>query len=81
MKLNVKRMLAKSMTMGVAAVALAMAAPKQAEAQRFAVGVQVAFPGYPAYGYYPRDRYEFRRHEEWVRAHEYARYHHGYWYR
>lgn len=66
---NVKAMVAKVMTVGLLAGAVMMAAPAKAQAQGFAVGVQV---GYPHYGYYPRDRYEFDRrqafirHEEWV---------------
>jgi hypothetical protein len=80
---NVKAMVAKGVTVGLLAGAVALAAPAKAEAQQFAVGVQV---GYPHYGYIGRDhydrwRFEQLRHEEWVRAHEYNRYHYGYGYR
>ena len=77
---NVKTMVAKVMTVGLLAAAVTMAAPAKAQAQGFAVGVQV---GYPHYDYSRRDRFEFerreafRRHEEWERAH---RFHNG-WYR
>jgi hypothetical protein len=67
-------MVAKVMTVGMLAGAFVLAAPAKAEAQGFAVGVEV---GYPHYDYARRDRYEFERreafvrHQEWVRAHEY----------
>jgi hypothetical protein len=70
---NVKAMVAKGVTVGLLAGAFVLAAPAKADAQQFAVGVQV---GYPQYGYYDHVRFEReRRHEEWVRAHEYRRYH------
>ncbi len=83
---NLKAMAAKVMTVGLLAGAVVMAAPAKAEAQQFAVGVQV---GYPHYGYGPdyyarlrfdeRRRAEFLRHEEWVRAHECGRYPYQRW--
>jgi hypothetical protein len=78
---NVKAMAAKGVTVGLLAGVFALAAPARADAQQFAVGVQV---GYPHYGYYGPDYYahlrfeQERRHAEWVRAHEFGRYHHGY---
>jgi hypothetical protein len=43
------------------------------------VGVQVGYPHYYGPDYYARLRFEQeRRHAEWVRAHEYGRYHYGY---
>lgn len=85
---NVKAMVAKGVTVGLLAGAFVLAAPAKADAQQFAVGVRVGYPayGYPAYGYpargyygpdyYARQRFEQeRRHAEWVRAHEYNRYH------
>ena len=58
---SVKSMIAKGVTVGLLAGAVALAAPAKAEAQQFAVGVQF---GSPAYGYcssgdyYARQRYE-----------------------
>jgi hypothetical protein len=75
---NVKAMVAKGVTVALLAGAFALAAPVKAEAQRFVVGVQVGYPQRAYYGpdYYARLRYEeARRHEEWVRAHRYERYH------
>ncbi len=73
---NVKAMVAKSVTVGLLAGAFVLAAP--ANAQQLAV-VQVGYPNnYRCYGpdYYARVRLEQeRRHAEWVRAHEYDRYH------
>jgi len=74
---NVKAMVAKGVTVGLLAGAVMLAAPAKADAQQFAVGVRVGYPGYygyPAYGYYGPDYYA-RRHAEWVRAHEFGRYH------
>ena len=87
---NVKAMVAKGMTIGLLAGAFLIAAPKQADAQQFAVGVQVGYPyHYDPYRYDHWRAEEFRRHEafvrheEWVRAHEYGgyRYHAPYYYR
>ncbi|WP_353069770.1 hypothetical protein RBB75_05065 [Tunturibacter empetritectus] len=81
---NVKAMVAKGVTVGLLAGAFVLAAPVKADAQQFAVGVRVGYPayyGYPAYrcygpDYYARQRFEQeRRHDEWVRAHEFERYH------
>jgi hypothetical protein len=78
---NVKAMVAKGVTVGLLAGAFVLAAPAKADAQQFAVGVQV---GYSQYGYARRDHYDHhrfeqeRRHEEWVRAHEFGRYRDGY---
>jgi hypothetical protein len=78
---KVKAMVAKGVTVGLLAGAFVLAAPAKADAQQFAVGVQV---GYPHYDYARRDYYDHlrfeqeRRHEEWVRAHEFRRYHEGY---
>jgi hypothetical protein len=82
---NVKAMVAKGVTVGLLAGAFVLAAPAKADAQQFAVGVQVGYPayyGHPAYRYYGSDYYarlrfeQERRHAEWVRAHEFDRYHH-----
>jgi hypothetical protein len=69
---SLKAIVAKMITAGVLAGAFVMAAPKQAQAQRFVVGVQA---GYPYYGpaYVRHD--DFRRHEEWIRAREFDHYH------
>jgi hypothetical protein len=75
---NVKAMVAKGVTVGLLAGAFVLAAPAKADAQQFAV-VQVGYPqhyGYYGPDYYARLRFEQeRRHAEWVRAHEYQRYH------
>jgi hypothetical protein len=82
---NVKAMVAKGVTVGLLAGAFVLAAPAKADAQQFAVGVRAGYPayyGYPAYRYYGPDYYarlhfeQERRHAEWVRAHEFERYHH-----
>jgi hypothetical protein len=78
---NVKTIVAKGVTVGLLAGAFVLSAPAKADAQQFAVGVQV---GYPQYGYARRGNYDHRRfeqerrHHEWVRAHEFGRYHDGY---
>ncbi|WP_158944651.1 hypothetical protein [Granulicella sp. S190] len=77
---NVKAMVAKGVTVGLLAGAFVLAAPAKAQAQQFAVGVRVGYPQY-GYGYYGPDYYarlrfeQERRHAEWVRAHEFQRYH------
>jgi hypothetical protein len=77
---NVKAMVAKGVTVGLLAAAFVLAAPAKADAQQFAVGVQVGYPHY-AYGYYGPDYYARARWEqdhrraEWTRAHDYGRYH------
>jgi len=75
---NVKAMIAKGVTVGLLAGAFALAAPAKADAQ-VVVGLQVGYPHYGYYygpDYYARLRFEeARRHEEWVRAHEFERYH------
>ena len=63
--MNVKAMVAKVMTVGLLAGAFAVAAPVKADAQGFAVGVQV---GYPRYDYSLRDYYDHLRFEEARRA-------------
>ncbi len=83
---NVKAMVIKGVTVSLLAGAFAMAAPAKAQAEQFAVGVRV---GAPYYGYYGPDYYarlrieqERRRHEEWVRAHQFDHYrndHRGRW--
>ena len=74
---GLKAIVAKVITAGVLAGAFVMAAPKQAQAQRFVVGVQTGYPYYgTAYGRHDdfRRREEFRRHEEWARARAYNHY-------
>lgn len=77
MKMNLKSMVAKGMTVGLLAGAVALAAPAKANA---AVVVRVGYPHYVyAPDYYARLRFEeARRHAEWVRAHEYHPYRYGY---
>ena len=76
---NVKAMVAKGVTVGLLAGAFVLVAPAKADAQQFGVAVQVAYPHYYGPDYYARLRFEQqRRHEEWVRAHEFGRYHYGY---
>ena len=73
---NVKKMVAKGMAVGFLAAAFAVFAPVKAEAQHFAVGVQI---GGPRYGYYHDDRF---RHEDWRRGYDHRYYHHdARWYR
>jgi hypothetical protein len=86
---NIKAMVAKGVTVGLLAGAFVLTAPAKADAQQFAVGVRVGNPGYfgypangyPAYGYYGPDYYarlrfeRERQHDEWVREHEFQRYH------
>jgi len=72
---SVKSMLVKGVTVGLLAGAFALAAPAKANAQ-VVVGVGVGYPRY-VYGpdYYARLRFEdARRHDEWVRAHEFHPY-------
>jgi len=75
---NVKAIVAKGVAVTLLVGAFALVAPAKANAQEVAV-VRVGYPHY--YGYYGSDyharlRFEQeRRHAEWVRAHEYARYH------
>jgi len=62
---SVKSMVMNSLTIGLVAGAVALAAPAKAQAQQFAVGVQF---GSPAYGYdVPRDYYARQRYEELCR--------------
>ena len=91
---SVKSMMAKGVTVGLLAGAIALAAPAKAEAQQFAVGVQFGSPayGYVAPGdYYARQRYEeycrqqarlqhkaWERQQAWERQHAYNRYAYGY---
>jgi hypothetical protein len=80
---NIKVMVAKGAMFGLLASAFVLAAPAKADAQQFAIGVQV---GYPQYDHARRDYYDHvrfeqeRRHEEWVRAHERDHYRYGYGY-
>jgi hypothetical protein len=78
---NVKTMIARSVTVGLVAAAFALAAPAKADAQQFAVGVQVGYPhGYYGPDYYARLRVEQeRRRDEWAHARHFDRYHHGYY--
>jgi hypothetical protein len=75
---NVKAMVAKGVTVGLLAGAFVLAAPAKANAQQVAV-VRVGYPqhyGYYGPDYYARLRFEReRRHAEWVRAHQFDRYH------
>jgi hypothetical protein len=67
---SVKSMMAKGVTVGLLAGAIALAAPAKAEAQQFAVGVQF---GSPAYGYVaPGDYYARQRYEELCRERAFA---------
>jgi len=70
-------MVAKAVTVTLLAGAVVLAVPAKADAQQLAV--RVGYPGYHGYygpDYYARLRFEReRRHAEWVRAHEYQRYH------
>jgi len=76
---NVKAMVAKGVTVTLLAGAFALAVPAKADAQQLAVGVRVGYPNYyGSYGpdYHARLRFEReRRHAEWVRYHEFERYH------
>jgi hypothetical protein len=75
-------MIAKVLSVGLVAGALALAGPAKAEAQTWSVGVQFGAPAYgyaaPAYGpdYYARLRYErerraaFERRQAWLRQQE-----------
>jgi hypothetical protein len=71
---NVKGMIAKGMMAAMVAGTLLAVSPAKAEAQQFAVGVQV---GQPAYGYDHRDgsdrRDQFERRQEMLRREEFAR--------
>ena len=82
---SVKSMMAKGITVGLLAGAIALAAPAKAEAQQFAVGVRFGSPAYsyvaPA-DYYARQRYEAYcreqvrlQHEAWVRQQAWERQH------
>ena len=67
---SVKSMMAKGVTVGLLAGAIALAAPAKAEAQQFAVAVQF---GSPAYGYVaPGDYYARQRYEELCRERAFA---------
>lgn len=79
---NVKAMWTKGVTVALLAGAVALAAPAKANAA-VVVGVGAPYYGYGYYGrpgYYERMRIEeARRHEAWVRAHQYDRYHHDHY--
>ncbi|NYF78199.1 hypothetical protein [Granulicella arctica] len=67
---SLKGFVAKAVTVGVLAGACVIAVPTQAQAEQFAVGVQVGYPYYgPHVGYY-----DFHRREEFRRR-EFGRYH------
>jgi spore germination protein YaaH len=67
---SVKSMVMNSLTVGLVAGAVALAAPAKAQAQQFAVGVQF---GSPAYGYgVPADYYARQRYEELCRQRAFA---------
>jgi hypothetical protein len=91
---SVKAMVAKMMTVGLLAGAVAMVAPAKAQAQQFVVSAQFGAPA-PVRFDARRDYYEhlrieearraeferreaIRRHEEWVRMH---RFHEGFGWR
>ncbi|HEY6414000.1 MAG TPA: hypothetical protein VIX42_09940 [Edaphobacter sp.] len=74
--MNVKAMVAKLMTVGLLAGAFALAAPVKADAQGFAVGVQVGSPYYNDYSrrdYYDHLRFERERREAFLRQQEWER--------
>ena len=67
---SIKSMIAKGVTVGLLAGAIALAAPAKAQAQQFAVGVQFGSPGY---GYVvPGDYYARQRYEELCRERAFA---------
>jgi hypothetical protein len=71
---NAKAMVAKGVTVGLLAGAFVLAIPAKADAQQFAIRVQVGSPHYdrPRRDYYDHLRFEQEpRREEWVRAHEF----------
>ncbi len=73
---NVKGLVAKVLTVGLLAGAVAMAAPQKAEAQEvyFQSGYGYAQDGYGRGGYYERERAEeCRRQEEFARRQAWAR--------
>jgi hypothetical protein len=74
---NVKftKLVVKVMTVGLLAGAFVMAAPKKAEAQGFAVGVQLGYPqyDYSHRGYYERERFEHERREAFARQQAFER--------
>ncbi len=75
---NVKGMVVKVLTVGFLAGAVVMAAPAKAQAQE--VFVRDGF--YARHDFYERERIEaIRRHDAWVRAEEYRRFHHDRFYR
>ncbi len=77
MKLSLKALLIKSVTLGTLAAAVALVAPAQAHAQGFGVAVQFGNAYGPRYDdrfYADHLRHEdWRRHEEWVRQGEWLR--------
>jgi hypothetical protein len=74
---NVSSMLVKSVTVGLLAGAVALAAPAKANAE-VVVGIGVRAPYYGRAAYYERLRIEeARRHAAWVRAHEFHPYAYG----
>ncbi|CAN5533034.1 hypothetical protein BH10ACI4_BH10ACI4_15690 [soil metagenome] len=67
---KVTKLFAKVMTVGLLAGAFVMGTPQKAQAQGFAVGVQI---GYPHYDYSRRDYYEHERREAFARQQAYER--------
>jgi hypothetical protein len=70
---NVKTLVAKGMMAAMVAGAFMIASPVKAQAQGFAVGVEVGYPhSYGRPGFYEFERrQEFLRHEEFLRAHRF----------
>jgi hypothetical protein len=78
MKATLKSMVVKGMTAGLLAGAFLFAAPKKADAQQFAIGVQIGRPVvYPDYyarrDYYDRLRWEEARRDEIARREAFIR--------
>ena len=71
---NAKSMLKKGLTVGLLAGAVALAPPAKAQAQQFAVGVQLGSPYYvPVQPYYVGpDYYARQRYEEYLRQQAWA---------
>jgi hypothetical protein len=66
---TIKGMVAKVLTAGFLAGAVAMAVPAKADAQQVFIG---AYPRHERFDRYERFRAEeFRKHEAWVRAREF----------
>jgi hypothetical protein len=74
-KLVAKKLVAKVMTIGLLAGAFVMAAPMKAEAQGFAVGVQLGYPqyDYSHRGHWEQERFERERREAFARQQAFER--------